>query len=583
MQKNRDRPTKAKQKKKLSLSKAFGDLGKKLKGALTLKKPKAEKKQKPKANAKKINLKESFSKLKSDFKRAFTFKTKAKAKTPKPKAVKKPQASKGGKVDFAKAVSGVFVILAFVMVIGILGNMGGTKTVYKYIEVTPDIVEPDGGTVEYNTDYTVYFMDVDKTLYAAAGINKGEAVTEPTHPTIEGLYFIGWADAESGGNIVSFPYAPSADTTLYPRYTDVQVLGFTGLTNSSGELTWTDDIASASAYTLSETGVYTHVTSPLDEMFPFCDIEEFIDENGNVFVKYPKCYIKYVVNDEGVIDGFKVSNVQAEEDMFIPDCFLDPSDPEGYTYLDYFALGKYEMSGSKTQGYSKSGQTCLVNITRADARTAARSYGDSSNYYNGYQLQDYSMTVLYNFLCMTYYKTANIQTVYGGRTGAVSSWSSAASTGSTDPIEGLNGWNTTTDCVKMLGIENPYGNVSKWVDGISFSNSNVYMFRLPHLYADTTTGANSFGYARPTSSGFISALKPGSTLATKGYVYPVAVNGAENTYIGDQCYYNNSGTVLYVGGDWHYGSDAGLWYLYGSSPASFSDVDIGARLSFRPL
>ena len=573
MQKTRDRPKQKKAKKPFSFKKSFESLKQKLKN-LKSKKAKAPKKQKPKA--KKVSLKESFNSFKAKMKNAFKVKIPKKEKTVTPK---KQNASKSGKIDFTKAVSGVFVILALVAIIGIFGNMGGTRTVIKYIE--PDIVEDDNSTVSYDTDYTVYFMGID-SLHTAAGVNKGQAVTEPESPTIQGLYFTGWYDAESGGNYVEFPYEPTADITLYPRFTDTVVLGFTGLSDSSGELTYTDDIANANSYSLTETGVYVNVSSPLDNMFPFCEIEEFTDSHGNVFVKYPKCYIKFVTNSDGVIDGFKVSNVQAEEDMFIPDCFLDPSDPEGYTYLDYFALGKYEMSGSQTQGYSKSGQTCLVSITRDNARTAARSYGDSSNYYNGYQLQDYSMTVLYNFLCMTYYKTANIQTVYGGRTGAVSSWSSASATGTTDPIEGLNGWNTTTDCVKMLGIENPYGNVSEWCDGIVFSKTKVYMFRLPHNYSDSTTGANSFAYARPSTSGFISAFKPGNTAATKSYVFPTEASGSASTFVGDQAYYSETGTVLCVGGSWGCTSNAGLWYLRGRD-ASYSDASVGARLSFRPL
>ena len=135
----------------------------------------------------------------------------------------------------------------------------------------------------------------------------------------------------------------------------------------------------------------------------------------------------------------------------------------------------------------------------------------------------------------------------------------------------------------MLGIENPYGNVNKWIDGIVFSKTNVYMFRLPHNYSDSTTGANSFGVARPSSSGFITALKPGTTAATKSFVYPSAVGGDANSYLGDQAYYSDTGTVLFVGGAWRSASNAGLWSLGGGDGASASNTGIGARLSFRPL
>ncbi len=524
---------------------------------------------------------------------------------------KKKNKKKSGKTNNIKnaisaALAFVLVVTVVAIIAGAGGSSGGTKTVVKYVEPvlqSGNVTLSANGTYNYTPsegydgfsdftvlvegsnacDYNVTFMSDSESVYAGCGVNEGVAVSEPVRPTADDLYFDGWYTASEGGEKVQFPYTPSSNVVLYAHFTDVVLLGFTGLTDSTGSLTWTDDISEESSYTVNEVGVYSEVTSPLDNYFPFCEIEEFTDDNGNVFVKYPKCYIKFVTDDDGVIDGFKVSNVQAEEDMFIPDCFIDPSNPDGYTYLDYFALGKYEMSGSADQGFSKSGETCLVSITRAQARTAARSYGDSANYYNGYQLQDYSMTVLYNFLCMTYYKTANIQTVYGGRTGSVSSWSSAATTGSTDPINCLNGWNTTTDCVKMLGIENPYGNISKWVDGIYFSSGNVYTYRLPQLYADSSTGANNIGFSRPTSSGFISALKPGTTDATKSYVFASTVSGSASTYVGDQCYYSSSGTVLYVGGIWSSTSNAGLWSLSGNNTAGSSGTHIGARLSYRPL
>lgn len=137
----------------------------------------------------------------------------------------------------------------------------------------------------------------------------------------------------------------------------------------------------------------------------------------------------WLLDGSGNIDGIKISNVQADTDYFIPDAFLDPSD--GVSYLDYFVLGKYEASGSSAKMYSKNGQACYVNMTRAVARTAARAYGTLSNFYAGYQQIDISMLILCNFLCMLYYKTPNIQRVYGGRTGSeTTSWSNAANTGS---------------------------------------------------------------------------------------------------------------------------------------------------------
>lgn len=437
-------------------------------------------------------------------------------------------------------------------------------------------VSPSGIPGGYNVTFVV-----DDEVYAFYSVVQGQAITEPTAPTIEGKPFIGWSTTNSSDDIISFPYTPTADTTLYAISLATFVLGFTGLTNSSGALTLTDDIASFDTYSTNTVGKYVSVTNPLDNVFPYNAIEEFTDSEGNVFVKYPKIWVKWITNSSGDIDGWKISNNQVDDSYFVPDAYLNPSTSE---YNDYFALGKYEMSGSSSKGYSKSNQACLVKITRTGARGAARAYGDSSNQYNGYQIEDISMFVVYNFLCMMYYHTANIQTVYGGRTGAgsVSSWSGASTTGTCDSVVGFNGWNTATDCVKMLGIENPYGNVWKWIDGIYFSGSAVYYQRYPQNFAGSTANSSNIGFSRPTSDGYISALRPGATTATQSCVYCSAINGSSTTYVGDRCGYYSSVVELSVGGYWGNGSYAGLWYL-GDGAASSPSSYIGARLAKRDI
>jgi hypothetical protein len=290
-----------------------------------------------------------------------------------------------------------------------------------------------------------------------------------------------------------------------------------------------------------------------------------------------------VLDGDGNIDGIKISNVQVDSDYFIPDAFLDPTDTNNY--LDYFALGKYEASGSSSKMYSKSGQACYANMTRAAARTAARAYGTAENAYNGYQQIDLSMLTLYNFLCMLYYKTPNIQRVYGGRTNSeTTGWGSAANTGSCDGITGLNGWDTVTNCVKMLGIENPFGNINKWIDGVYFSTTAIYAHRLPQQYADSTASAVNLGFTRPTTIGYIAKLKKGTSDATRSFVYCADVTGGSATkFVGDNCPYDASGVVLYAGGSWSGTSNAGLWCLVGSGAASYATSSTGARLAYRPV
>lgn len=453
-------------------------------------------------------------------------------------------------------------------------------------------VEASGGGSSVVGGYGVTFS-ANGLTYAYVSVTAGQSVARPTgSPARAGYAFAGWYTEAEGGERVKFPFVPTEDTTIYAHFTASIVLGVTGLTGSTGVLTLTDAAADVAAYETSANGDYTSVSNDLDAMWPFSAIEEYTDADGNVMVKFPKFWMKWLTNDSGVIDGYQIANGQVDEDYFIPDAFLDPKcyGTDEYTYLDYFALGKYEASGSSSKMYSKTGATCLVNITRANARAGARAYGTSANYYNGYQQLDFAQLIAYNLLCMMYYRTANIQKVYGGRTGSVSghSWSAASVTGTTDGCVGMNGWNTSTDCVKMLGIENPFGNIFKWVDGVYFSGSTIYAHKFPQHHADSSANGKALGFSRPTSSNYIKSMKHGTESDTpqndvRSYAYASDVTGSETTYYGDYCYYSSSGVVLTCGGDWNDAGKAGLWCLYGRDSASSSDSSVGARLSFRPL
>lgn len=454
-------------------------------------------------------------------------------------------------------------------------------------ETTP-VVQKWDGTANIVGGNTVTFM-ANGSTWAVFGVLPGQEAYPPVSPTKEGLYFNGWyTEANGGGDKVAFPYVPEANITLYANFADTTVIGVTGLTNKDDILTLTDDIAGMDGYYKAQNGDYVRVTSKLNGIFPFCDIEEFTDDSGNVFVKFPKFWMKWETDDADRITGYKFSNYQADEDFFIPDAFLDPTNTVTDTYLDYFALGKYEMSGSKDKGYSVSGASLLTNITRGEGRAAARAYGSSDNLYNGYQMLDFAQLTLYNLMCMMFFGTANIQKVYGGRTGlgTVAEWDDNSITGTTDGVDGLNGWNTSTDCVKMLGVENPYGNASKWVDGIYFSGATIYAHRFPQQYADSMENAISLGFNRPYASGYITALKKGTTDKTRSFVYASEVGGSGSQYYGDSVYCHTDGVygdALFSGGSYGGKEGAGLWYFSGNSIATEAYNFRGARLAYRPV
>lgn len=421
--------------------------------------------------------------------------------------------------------------------------------------------------------YTVTFV-ANGSTFEVCSVVAGKSVARPNTPTSEGQFFNGWYTDATGGAEVTFPYTPTQDTTLYARFSDLIIVGVTGLTNVNGILTFTDAIAGIETYTISQEGTYVSVTNPLSDYFPFNQISEFTDEEGNVFVKYPQLWMKWELDESGNTTGYKFSNGNAGEGYFIPDAFLDPKDTVNDTYLPYFALGKYEMSGTKAKGFSKSGQTCLVNVTIGDARSAARAYGNAANLYKGYQQLDFAQYTLYNLMCMMFYGTPNLQKVFIGRTRK----NDASASGTCDNVTGMNGWNTTTSCVKMLGIENPYGNVQKWCDGANFSDQTIYAQRYPQNYG---SNGNAMGFNRPSSDGYIKFFKNGTTDKTRSYMYASEIGGSASTYCGNYAF--QGGRVLCVGGSWSNGSGTSLWHSNGANNETQSGSFIGARLSYRPV
>lgn len=405
--------------------------------------------------------------------------------------------------------------------------------------------------------YTVRFILRDST-YLTVTASDGAEVLKPTDPTVDGYNFLGWYTGENGtGSAVTFPFTPDKNMIVYAYIVKAVVIGFTGLSDSSGNLVWTDDIADESGYTTSTDGNYVSVSSPLDNVFPYSDMTGATDAAGNQFVKIPRLYIKWVKKN-GILDGIKISNAPYDSSYFCPDIFQKSSTE----YYDYCLIGIYEGSTSNGKLASQSGKICSAFMNLSAARTAATSVG------SGYGLYNFGMMVLYNFLCMLYYKTANIQTVFAGRTSA----DSASDTGTCDPIY-RNGWNTSTGCVKMLGVENPYGNIEKWIDGIVFSGTSIY------AGANSISGKN-LGFTRPSTDGYASRLECGTNDNVRSYVYCRTASGTADTYTGDKVYYSSTGVNLANGGHYYMGDSAGLWCLAGTETAQgTSPASVGARLA----
>ena len=350
-----------------------------------------------------------------------------------------------------------------------------------------------------------------------------------------------------------------------------KIYGVDGVGQSSPSLTRTD-----SAEGLTYSVGASEIKSDFDKCFPWSDMQEVVDDSGNVFIRIPKFYSKVTKNANGTykhqISGFRYDGFST--------LFVDGKGNE----IDYVLVGKYEASGSSAKAESKSGKTCLVNITLPGMRTACMANGE------GYQQYDFLIDAIIKELFLIEFATTNSQSIMRGWTDGNSA---ALQTGHTDNVKTASGsWNTNheegdTGCntdghhaCKYRGIENPWGNVWKWCDGITFSSDKVYICLDPTKYkSEDTNPPYVYMGKRNTGSGYITKIEYFDKFPLLGYA--TALGGAENTHYSD--YYWSGGTVLCVGGGWDNGSRAGLWYWDGDYDASVSDSNLGGRLCYKPL
>lgn len=332
-----------------------------------------------------------------------------------------------------------------------------------------------------------------------------------------------------------------------------------GLANPNA-LTRTDD-----AVGLNVTVGTSEITSDFDNCYPWSNIEEITDDFGNVFVKIPKFYSKITKNADGTYKH-QLSGTKHEG--------FDTLFKVGAKEIDYVMVGKYEGSGSAEKVYSKSGQTPLVSITMDNFRNGCKAHGA------GYQQYDFLIDLILKELWLVEMATTNCQAKMYGYANISSS---AISTGATDTVATPTGSPiSNTDgkhACKYRGIENPWGNIYKWCDGISFSGNSVYVCTEPTAYsAGKTSGLYEYYGTRASENGFVKTvapLKEGSLIQ-----YVTAVGADESSYYCDKSW--QGGTVLFCGGCWNDGAGAGLWCWSGNVSASVSRSSIGGRLCYKP-
>ena len=303
-------------------------------------------------------------------------------------------------------------------------------------------------------------------------------------------------------------------------------------------------------------------TSPFDKYMPWKGMEEYNIVNSVVGVKQGE-------------QGFSRTN---DTVVFIPEFYYkvvdDATNKKRYFYISsrwisgfekHPGSGRYVGKYNTASGYvSKTGLNPLTNITRATARTKSMEKG------SGWYQYDYASWCAIVLLYIVEYADWNSSSKIG--TGA-----NKGVSGRTDSMTYHTGEASTTSGVQYRHIENVFGNLETFVDGINFSGNKVYVCINPDKYADDTDSGYTDVGTKTGNKGYITEL--GFSETAPWAFYPTAVGGSSTIYITDQCWNTSSGWMIMRSQGT---GDEGILYMCLDKNSSASTYSIGTRLMFVP-
>lgn len=301
--------------------------------------------------------------------------------------------------------------------------------------------------------------------------------------------------------------------------------------------------------------------------------------DGNAMMEWDKIYWKYIPTNDEIEGGFRVSNVKVD-DTYHCWCNINNDDKE----VDHFYTNIYNGTGTdklrSISGIQLSPANGNGNTNTTTETTRAQANG------TGWYIETWADRLLMTGLLLLMGKSTNTQAVFGaGLTGGAQADKEAYITGTLDDKGLFYGSTDTMTSVKCFGMENFYGCVLHRVAGCILSSYKL-LTKLTWGKADgsTVVGYNrdGIGYVETATSakseGYIKAMN----FTERGFVAS-DTTGTSTTYYCDGFFTNTKDYYLLVGGHAANGTYSGACCLRLYSAEYYSNWNIAAALSFKPL
>ena len=283
---------------------------------------------------------------------------------------------------------------------------------------------------------------------------------------------------------------------------------------------------------------------------------------GDVMIEIPKT-------------GYKITNANNVLTVQITN---DPK-KDGFCYKahtranegdrDKLYIGAFLGSNKANKLRSISGVAPQNNTTLTDFRIQAKANGA------GYDLFAFYPMTLLQCLYLIKYKNLNSQSALGeGYTGDMDWEFMAKNTGATIDKGMDYGSADAMEQMKFLGIEDFWGNLYQWIDGLVSSNDGNALVATDN-FNDTGDGYTDAGFVSDGDGGYLKVPQGTNEL---GFMFGQG-GGSATTYFSDYAYFG-PGCVPFFGGGFFDGSDAGAFRLDVDCSPDYAVDDLGGRLMF---
>ena len=291
---------------------------------------------------------------------------------------------------------------------------------------------------------------------------------------------------------------------------------------------------------------------------------------AGAFICFPRRGIKLEYLDANTLSVSMTNEDNKEGYSYWAHSYSNSNAGYEHAVCDKFYLGVYKASMTDFSLWELSGQAPMTNRVINDFRTAAHT-----SHSVGFELSGFFQLTFRQVMYLLKYKGQNAQIAIGR--GYVDGNSSAHATGGTN-TRGMD-WGETTgkDQMKLFGLEDFYGNVYEFIDGI-YSDANRQIYVADGNFNDTGSGYTDAG-TQSFSTNISGSLRYPNGTNLAGFTGKYQAYGSDLTFFCDHLYLRNSRLALF-GGDWSNASDAGVFNLYAGISPTGSNTNYGSRLMY---